>query len=254
MSVASPVARRADPPEPFTGSPGALVVFGDIACPWATVVVLRLHAAREALGVEDSVPIIHLANPLELMHDVPIPRRIVDAEIPVCAAATPEFGWSLWQGRVDEYPVTSLVAVEAVQAARRQSETAAEELDLALRTALFVRSRCISMRHEILRAAEKCPSLDIDRLTADLDAGTARAAVARQFAAARSGAATCSGYVVLPDGSGWCNPGVETSWVGPRMPRGTPIIESDRPEIYGELVERAARSVDPAPVRREICQ
>jgi hypothetical protein len=167
-------------------------------------------------------------------------RRIVDAEVVACATATPDFGWSLWQSRLDEYPVTSLPALEAVQAARRQSEAAAEELDLALRTALFVRSRCISLRHEVLAAAGECPSVDVDRLAADLDAGVARPAVVRQSAAARSGAATCSGYVVLPDGTGWCNPGVETSWLGPRMPRGTPTVEADDPDVYRELVATAA--------------
>jgi predicted DsbA family dithiol-disulfide isomerase len=234
-----------DPVEPLAGAPGSLVVFGDVACPWATVVVLRLHAARAALGLEGAMPIIHVAHPLELMHKSPIPRRIVDAEIPACAATTPDFGWSLWQGRLDEYPVTSLPAVEAVQAARRQSETAAEELDLVLRTALFVRSRCISLRHEILTAAEQCPSLDVDRLAHDLDAGVARAAVMRQSATALSGAATCSGYVVLPDGTGWCNPGVETAWLGPRMPRGVSTVEHDDPDLYLELVARAAEAEAP---------
>jgi predicted DsbA family dithiol-disulfide isomerase len=119
---------RAEPPEPLAGAPGTLVVFGDVACPWATVVVLRLREARAALGLEEAVPIVHLANSLELMHDTPLVRRIVDAETVVCAAAAPEFGWSLWQKRLDEYPVTSLPAVEAVQAARRQSEAAGEEL------------------------------------------------------------------------------------------------------------------------------
>jgi predicted DsbA family dithiol-disulfide isomerase len=223
------------PPEPVAGAPGALVVFSDVACPWATVVVLRLHAAREELGASE-VPIIHLAHPLELMHDHPLARRVIDAEVPACASATPDFGWSLWQGRLDEYAVSSLLAVEAVQAARRQSERAAEELDLALREALFVRSRCITLRHEILAAAGRCASVEIERLTEDLDRGIARAAVMRQSRAARAGAAACSGFVVLPDGSGSCNPGVATAWLGPRMPRGLPRIEQDRPSVYRDLV------------------
>lgn len=110
------VAPSPRPSEPLTGSPGAVVVFSDVA------------------------------HPLELLHDHPLPRRIIDAEIPVCASVTPRFGWSLWQGRLDEYPVTSLLAAQAVQAARRQSEPAAVELDLALRRAFFVQSRCISVR------------------------------------------------------------------------------------------------------------
>ncbi len=231
-----------DPPEPLAGAPSALVVFSDVACPWATVVVLRLHAAREELDAGSELPIVHLAHPLELVHDRPLARRIIDAEVPACASATPDFGWSLWQGRLDEYAVSSLLAVEAVQAARRQSEHAAEDLDLALRDALFVRSRCITLRHEVLTAARRCPSVDAERLAEDLDRGVARAAVMRQYRAARGGAAPCSGFVVLPDGSGWCNPGVTTSWVGPPMPRGAPRIERDDPSLYRDLVRAAAQS------------
>jgi predicted DsbA family dithiol-disulfide isomerase len=238
---ADPVTADAPvPPEPFAGAPGALVLFSDVACPWATVVVLRLRAARAALGCEATVPIIHLAHPLELLHRHALPRRIVDAEIPACAAATPDFGWSLWQGRLDEYPASSLLAVEAVQAARRQSESAAEELDLALRRALFVRSRCISLRHEVLDAADTCPALDLDRLTDDLDHGVARGALTRQAAAARAGAATCSGDVVTPDGAGWCNPGIVTSWLGQGPPRGVAVLVRDDPDVCLELVAHAA--------------
>ena len=182
------------PPEPFGGAPGTLVVFSDIACPWSTVVVLRLREARAARGGTAAPPILHLAHPLELLHRKPLARRVIDAEIPGCAPATPHFGWSLWQGRLDEYPVSSLPAVEAVQAARRQSEAAAEELDFALRRALFVESRCITLRHEVLRAAARCPLVDVERLAGDLDTGAARPAVSRQSQAAMAGVATCSGY------------------------------------------------------------
>lgn len=229
-----------DPPEPLTGSPRAVVVLSDVACPWATVVVLRLRGARATLGLTDELPLVHLAHPLELVHDHPLARRIIDAEVPVCAAAMPDFGWSLWQGRLDEYPVSSLLAIEAVQAARRQSEVAAEELDVELRAALFVRSRCITLRHEVLAAARRCPTVDLDRLEDDLDRGVARAAVTRQSRAARTGAAACSGYIVLPDGRGWCNPGVTTSWIGPPMPAGAPRLDRDDPSVYLDLVRSAA--------------
>jgi len=228
------------PAEPLGGVAGSVVVFGDIACPWTTVVVLRLRAAREALGAD--VPIIHLAHSLELWFERPIARRIVDAEVPLCAAATPEFGWSTWQGRLDEWPLSSLLALEAVQVARRQSETAAEELDLALRRALFVDSRPITLRHEVLRAARECTALDVDRLALDLDAGRGRAPVVRQSAAARAGAADCSGHVVLPDGSGTCAPGIRTDWIGPAMPRGAPRVLADDPQAAAEIIRTAARS------------
>lgn len=249
---AEPVAPSPRPCEPLTGSPGAVVVFSDVACPWATVVILRLHEARAALGLQDQVPIIHLAHPLELLHDHPLPRRIIDAEIPVCASVTPRFGWSLWQGRLDEYPVTSLLAAQAVQAARRQSEPAAVELDLALRRAFFVQSRCISVRNEVRAAAASCALVDVAQLLDDLDDGEVYEAVLRQSAAARAGAATCSGYVVLPDGSGVCNPGVRTEWRG-RLPAGTPVLVADEPDVYRQLVEVAA-GVTGQPTAERACE
>ncbi len=225
-----------DPPEPLAGAHGALVLFSDIACPWATVMVLRLRAARDRLSPGARPPLLHLAHPLELLHRRPLARRVIDAEIPACAAAAPQLGWSLWQGRLDEYPVSSLLALEAVQAARRQSEAAAEELDLALRRALFAESRCITLRHEVLRAADRCPRLDRARLLDDLDRGVARSAVMRQSAAARAGAAACTGYLVLPDGAGHCNPGLTTAWLGPPVPGGTPTVTRDDPDVYATLL------------------
>lgn len=229
------------PPEPVRGLPGGLVVFTDVLCPWATVVVLRLRAARRELGVD--VPLVHLAHPLELLLGRPASRRVVDAEIPMCAAVAPDFGWSVWQGRLDEYPFSSLLAVEAVQAARRQSERAAEELDLELRRAVFVESRCISAWHEVLTAAGRCESVDVEQLTADLEAGAARAAVFRQSAAARAGAAECSGTVVAPDGNALCAPGLRTGWLGGRVPRGTPVVLGDEPDAYRDLVLQATESM-----------
>ena len=229
------------PPEPVRGRHGALVLYSDVACPWATVMVLRLRAARAGLGLSaDQLPVVHLAHPLELLYGGPLQRVIVDAEIPACAASAPGIDWSLWQGRLDEYPVSSLPACEAVQAARRQSEAVAEELDLALRTALFADSRCITLRREILRAAETCPALDGDRLRADLDRGVARAAMMRQAATARPEADYCTGYLVLPDATGHCNPGVVVDWQGPPLPRGTPTVRADDPTVIDGLVAQAA--------------
>ncbi len=232
-------AGRVVPPEPIAGAAWSVVVFSDVACPWATVVVVRLHEARAALGLDDDVAIVHLAHPLEVLNDRPLSRRVIDAEIPLCASLTPQFGWSLWQSRLDEYPVTSLLAAQAVQAARRQSERAAEQLDLALRHAFFVRSRCISVHGEIRAAAMTCDELDATRLFSDLADGASHEAVMRQSAAAMAGAASCSGYIVLPDGSGHCNPGVKTRWIG-RIPHGTPVLQADDPDVYRRLVAAAA--------------
>jgi predicted DsbA family dithiol-disulfide isomerase len=214
-----------------------LVVFSDLVCPWATVVVLRLHAARTRAGADDELALVHRAFPLELLLERPIARRVVDAEIPLCASLTPDFGWSLWQGRPEEYPVTSLAALEAVRAAGDTSARAAEQLDLELRRAFFARSRCISLRHEVLAAAT-CPDVDVGHVATALDTGRYRAAVMADFTAAQTGAAPCSGTVVHPDGTGICNPGTRTEWVGGPMPHGTPVLLDDDPTVY-DLVAAA---------------
>jgi predicted DsbA family dithiol-disulfide isomerase len=216
-----------------------LVVYSDLVCPWSTVVVLRLHEARTRAGADDELAIVHRAFPLELLLERPIARRVVDAEIPLCASLTPGFGWSLWQGRAEEYPVTSLLALEAVRAAGERSTRGAEQLDLALRRAFFSRSRCISLRHEVLAAAAACPDVDVDDVAAALDSGRFRAAVMADFAAARDGAAPCSGTVVHPDGTAHCNPGTRTGWIGAPIPHGTPVLLEDDPTAYDDLVSAA---------------
>jgi predicted DsbA family dithiol-disulfide isomerase len=216
-----------------------LVVFSDVLCPWATVIVLRLHAARARAGADDELALVHRALPLELLLERPVARRVVDAEIPLCASLTPEFGWSLWQGRPEEFPVTSLPALEAVRAAGDQSVRAAEQLDLALRRAFFADSRCISLRHEVLAAARTCTDVDVDRIAAALDGGVYRAAVTGDFAAGQAAGVPCSGTVVLPDGTTLCNPGTRTGWIGGTMPRGTPVLLDDDPAIYDRIVATA---------------
>jgi len=216
-----------------------LVVYSDVLCPWATVVVLELRAARTRAGADDELAIVHRALPLELLLERPVARRVVDAEIPVCAALTPDFGWSLWQGRPEEYPVTGLPAAEAVRAAGDRSTRGAEQLDLELRRAFFVRSRCISLRHEVLAAAAACPDVDVAHVADALDTGRYRASVMADFAAARAGAAPCSGTVVHPDGTAICSPGIRTAWIGGPMPHGIPVLVEHDPTAYDELVSAA---------------
>lgn len=235
MTATTATAVATSPSEPLHGTPGALVFRSDVICPWATVALIRLRRARAELGL-DHIPIIPLAHALELRLKAPIPRRIVDAEIVLCAAAEPGFGWSPWFGPLDEFPVSTLLALEAVQAARIQSEAAAERLDLELRQAFFVRSRCITMLNEVLSAARSC-ELDISALEQALEAGRARSAVLRQ-----SQEGNCSGVVVLPDGSEHCNPGVRTRWIGTKLPQVAPQVVSDDPATVRELVAHAAGS------------
>jgi predicted DsbA family dithiol-disulfide isomerase len=216
-----------------------IVVYSDVACPWSTVIVLRLLAARSRAGADDAVAFVHRALPLELVHEKPIPRRIVDAEIPLCAALTPEFNWTVWHRRPEEYPVTVIPALEAVQAAASRSLRAGEQLDLALRRALFTESRCISMRHEILAAARTCDAVDVDFLSDALDSGTFRGRVAADYAYATATGVPCSGTIVRANGEMVCNPGTRTGWIGGTFPRGTPVLLADEPAVYDDIVAEA---------------
>src|SRR5438093_6132364 len=114
-------------------APGTIVVWSDIACPWATLAIHRVLQVRARLGLEGDVVLDHRAFPLELMNGRCTPRRILAAEVPVAGALAPEFGWQMWQAPESEWPVTTLPALEAVQAAKEQSLEASEALDLALR-------------------------------------------------------------------------------------------------------------------------
>ena len=79
-------------------------------------------------------------------------------------------------------PVTTLLPLEAVQAAKSQNLAASEQLDRALRVALFAESRCISMLHVVLDLAKQCTHVDAVALEAQLHRGTARGAVGQSNA------------------------------------------------------------------------
>ncbi|MGH3802082.1 MAG: hypothetical protein ACRDTD_18500 [Pseudonocardiaceae bacterium] len=71
-----------------------------------------------------------------LFDQQPTPKYIVDAEIVTIGARRPELGWQRWTGHEFSYPVTTLPALEAVQAAKDPAVgglRASDELDSALR-------------------------------------------------------------------------------------------------------------------------
>ncbi len=141
-----------------------------------------------------------------------------------------------------EWQVTTLPALEAVQAAASQDVRAAEELDRALRVAFFGESRCISMRHVILEVASKCDLVDVDVLAGDLDDGVARRTMISRFEeACAKEEVKGSPHVFLPDGTDAHNPGIETHWEG-RPGEGFPVIDRDEPGIYDDLLSRAAET------------
>ena len=218
---------------------GTIVVYSDLGCPWAHLAVYRLLRARAALGLDGSVAVDHRVFALEVVNERPTPKLILDAETVAVGTLDPGAGWQLWQEEAHHYPVTTLPPMEAVQAAKEQGLGASEQLDRALRVALFGRSRCISVRSVILEVARSCDTLDVDALAAALDDGRARRAVMDQHELAMSPAVDGSPHLFLADGTDVHNPGIDMHWEGPKG-SGFPVVTADDPSIYDDLLRRAA--------------
>src|SRR3954469_1713537 len=150
-------------------APGTLVVYGDIACPWSHLCVHGLRKARARLRLDEEIDLDLRGFPLELFNERPTPKRTLDAEISVVGALDPSAGWQMWQRPEYEYPVTTLPALEAVQAAKTQGLRASEDLGCALRYAFFAESRTVSMLSVILDVAGGVDSVDVDALAEALD-------------------------------------------------------------------------------------
>jgi predicted DsbA family dithiol-disulfide isomerase len=215
-----------------------VVVWSDIACPWAHVAVARLHRYRRQLGLEGRMFLDHRAFPLELVNGRPTPKRILDAEMPVAQSLEPDAGWQVWQRPAHEWPVTVLPALEAVQALKQtQGIEASEALDLALRQAFFAQSRCISMLTEVLAVARECDAVDAADLEASLDKGFGRAPVINQWRVATADLSAVKGspHLFLPDGNNAHNPGIRMHWSDAHG-KGFPIIDGDDPSVYENLL------------------
>ena len=224
----------------ITVQAGTLVVYSDIGCPWAHAAVSRLHRARTRLGLDEDVQFDHRSFPLELVNERPTPKLTLDAEIPVVGAMEPDAGWQLWKRPDYEYPVSTLLALEAVQLAKDQGLRASELLDRALRVAFFGQSRCISLRHVVLEVASECDGVDVDALVAGLDDGRARQRVLDQFARGCGNDVKGSPHVFSP-GLDAHNPGVKMRWDGEKE-GGYPVVEDDDPSVYDDLLRASASS------------
>jgi|GEM_PF-739640 len=219
---------------------GTVQVWSDLLCPFAYVGLLRLRRARGRLGLDGTVRLEHRTFPLELFNG-PHSRRGTDTEAVALGRIEPEAEFRVWTDPDDRYPHTVLLAAEAVHAASAQSLAAGEELDLALRRAFWTQSRSISHRQVILDVAAGLPGgvVDVFELAAALDDGRYRAAVMADFAVARTGAITGSPTFRLADGTAVTNPGIGVHWQGP-WAAGFPVVDSDDPSVYDDLLARAA--------------
>lgn len=205
-------------------APGTIVLFSDIACPWATVAVERFHEARERTGLE--ARLVHRAFPLELVNRQATPKPTLDAEIPVTATLVADL-FRPWSRPRHEWPVTTLLALEAVRAAGDLGAV----LDRQLRRAFFRDSRCISLRSVVLDVAA-----DVGvEITDALDDGRFRRAVIEDWVLARSGVVKGSPHAFLPDGTAAHNPGIQLHWTD-----GVPRIDGDDPTVWDELLDRSA--------------
>ncbi|MFP5346316.1 MAG: DsbA family protein [Actinomycetes bacterium] len=221
-----------------SSDPATVVVYTDVACPWSTLALHRFYAARSELGYDDVVRVEHRLFLLEDVNRAPTPKRGIEAEIPVVGALDPGLGLKPWQQEPSAWPVTSLLANEAVHAARQQSLEAAEDLDMALRLAFFRDSRCISMLHEVVAVAKECDAVDAEALRAALDDGRARGPMMAQYRAERDDVQG-SPHFVLPDGENMVNPGVRMHWEGDPE-AGYPVVDSDDPTVYQDLLRQVA--------------
>lgn len=218
-------------------APGTVVVYSDVVCGWATTQLHRFRRARRRRGLDDRITLDLRLFLLEDVNRFPLPMRLIQAEIPVYGRLEPDIGWTPWQGDLAAWPVSSLLANEAVQAAKLQSARAADEVDEAFRLAFFRDSRCITMRHEVLDIAGSCPSVDADALREALDRGTARGAMIADYESHRDDVQG-SPHFFFADGTDVHNPGIELHWQG-EPEKGFPVVDRDESAVWDELIERA---------------
>ncbi|TWE19121.1 DsbA family oxidoreductase [Kitasatospora atroaurantiaca] len=207
----------------FSPDLGTVTVWSDIGCPWATLALHTLHAAARRRG--EQLLVDHRVFPLELFNRQSTPKPIIDAEIVAIGAKAPELGWRLWSSPEWSYPVTTLPAMEAVQAAKAPAVgglAASDELDTALRRAFYAQGRCISVPSEILDVAAECESVDEAALAEALERGAGRAEIYRDFAVASGPRVQGSPHMFTAAGVDVHNPGATYRWTGDPYDGGFP--------------------------------
>jgi predicted DsbA family dithiol-disulfide isomerase len=206
-------------------------VWSDIHCPWATVAVHRLRAARD----RDQLDVVfdQRAWPLEFVNAQGTPKLVVQ-ETAVLAQHEPDL-FSAY--RNESWPSTFLPAFELVAAARRVGGLrVAEDVDYAMRLAFFRKSIDVSIRAGLEKAlavaAGLNPELDAPAVLAAWDSGAARADVLADYERSKSLPIQGSPQVFWPDGTTTHNPGMgDHTWV-----RGIPRIHTADPDAPGRLL------------------
>lgn len=230
--------------EPLSPPPpaGVVVLYSDIGCPWGSLAVHRLRRRRAERGLDDEVRIDHRAFPLELFNEQVTPKTIVDSEVAVVGSHEPDLAWRPWSRKEREYPSTTLLPLEAVQAAKAEAVgglRASEDLDAALRSAWYADSRSIHLWSELLAIAAELPTVDADALAARLRDGAGRAEVFAQWDESKRHAQG-SPHLHLTDGTSVHNPGITLEWTDQQF-AGMPRIAADDVGTYDDLLDRAGR-------------
>ncbi|NMI01001.1 dithiol-disulfide isomerase [Pseudonocardia sp. K10HN5] len=202
-----------------------VTVWSDIGCPWATLALAILRRRADQRG--QALLIDHRAFPLELFNRRPTPKPIVDAEVVAIAGCRPELGWKPWTAPDHTYAVTTLPAMEAVQACKDPEIgglRGSDEFDSALRKAFYVDGRCISVHAVILDVAQRCEHVDADRLESALAQGIGRRDVFDQWRIAQRPEIEGSPQIFTAYGA-FHNPGAAYHWTA-APPAGFPRLES----------------------------
>jgi predicted DsbA family dithiol-disulfide isomerase len=231
----------AEPQPPV--APGVIRVHSDIACPWSHLFIHRLRRHQEQLGLEGDLRIEHRAVPLELINGRAGPIRWVEAEVEALREVEPDAGWATFTGEASEYPVTSLPALVAVQAAQDPAVGRAEALDAALRRAYFAEWRCLSLYPVVLDVAAEVGGVDVSALEVAIRSGHPQAEVWRQLDEFRELGLQGSPQVLLSDGTSIHNPGISFHWDGGEPGRGRVVVDEDDPAAVARLVEQALESM-----------
>lgn len=204
-----------------------VTVWSDIGCPWASLCLHVLRATAQKHG--GHLLIDHRAFPLELFNNRPTPRPIIDAEVIAIVGLVPETGWRAWSSPSWHYPVSTMLALEAVQAAKAPEVgglAASDALDAALRHAYYAEGRCITVPSVIGDIAGSIDSLDAELLIRRLEEGSARAAVYRDWRLAAAPEVQGSPQLFDATGRTLHNPGVDYRWTSSPDRGGVPRFES----------------------------
>lgn len=208
------------------GDTTVVTIWSDLHCPWATVAIQRLRAARDRHGL----PVVFDQRPwpLEWVNEQGTPRHIVEPESHVLADHEPEL-FSAYRART--WPSTFLPAFELVAAARRAlGLRAAEDVDHAVRLRFFRDGVDVSLRHELQRAAEDSGN-DAEAIMRTWEHEPVRADVVADWELSKQLPIQGSPQIFWPDGSTDHNPGMTAhEWV-----RGLPRLDAsaldpDEPE------------------------